>query len=519
MFRFLIGLILAPCILYAQPPAIGQNGVTNAASLIPPTLPGSALARGARFRIQGVRLAGSERTSVDLTLGEVSRQARILSETPLAIEAIVPLDAPLGSVEIRVRRGSELNAAFPVTISASNPGLYSTNGFGWGPGRILNLQPNKRDNSLSDPARPLDHVAILATGSGDARPEVFVGSKRARLLGVERSAQPGIESIIIEIPSSAPEGCFVPLYALSPDAGASPSNMVTISIQRGTGACRALADFPIPFLDSAAVGMIVISRVASLSLEGKTKWVDEDAIAAFVRGASIPPNTPLLLTPPVGTCTAYTGSSQSPFQMPQAISDGLLEDLGGVGLDAGAALTLTNATETRVVPQRPAARGFYRAPLGTTESRRRPLFLNSDTVRLSTSGGRDVGPFDLTLRVAPAFTWANRESTAEVDRHRPLTLTWTPAKSTPLILIFAVNVDRLTTARAICYCVANGAEGKFTIQPEFLAHFPPSRDLPGEPLSQVLIAAPMLHSPETAPGIRRLQVMTMFVNLRNVVYR
>jgi hypothetical protein len=86
-------------------------------------------------------------------------------------------------------------------------------------------------------------------------------------------------------------------------------------------------------------------------------------------------------------------------------------------------------------------------------------------------------------------------------------------------LIVAMSVDQLTTARAMCYCVANGAAGTFTIQPDFLANFPATRDMPGEPLNQLMIAAPTPDTPVTVPGIERLLAVTLFVNVRVVRYR
>jgi hypothetical protein len=205
--------------------------------------------------------------------------------------------------------------------------------------------------------------------------------------------------------------------------------------------------------------------------------------------------------------------------MPLTISDGFLTDLGGEGLDAGSALTLANGEVMRAIPRTPGTPGFYRAPLGTSESRRRPLFLNPGSIRIASPGGRDAGPFDLALAVSTPFAWTNRDAMAEIDHRRPLTLTWSSVNPSPVKLILAMSVDQLTTARAMCYCVANGAAGKFTIQPDFLANFPATRDMPGEPLNQLMIAAPTPQTPVTVPGIERLLAVTLFVNVRVVRYR
>jgi hypothetical protein len=469
--------------------------------------------------MQGVRLTGSEPTSVVLRRGSTSRRAQILSADPLAIEAIVPSDAPLGVVEILVERGSEVSAPFPAEILAANPGLYSRNGYGWGPGRIQNLRENKGDNSTTRPAAPLEPVAILATGLGRAAPGVFVGSKPARVLRIEPSTESGNEVMVVEIPRTAPEGCFVPVYVRRPEADAAPSNMVTVSIRRGGGACRMPPEFPVPVLDSRTTGMIVVSRASGLSENGIGKWIDDDAIAAFVSTHGTTPNAPLLLTPPVGTCTAYTGSSQSAFQMPLTISDGLLADLGGNGLDAGLALTVASGGTMRVIPRTPGAPGFYRAPLGASDSRRRPLFLNGASVTLRSPGGHDVGPFVFSLPVAPPFAWTNRDALTSVDRRRPLTLTWTSPGPAGIRLIVAMNVDPLSTARAMCYCLAKAQPGAFSIPSDFLANFPASSDTPGQPLNQLMIAAPTMHAPAGAPGLERLQAMSLFANIRIVRYR
>jgi hypothetical protein len=456
---------------------------------------------------------------VILQQGSIFRTAQILSKTELIIEGIVPPDTPLGTVQVRIRRGSETSAPFPVEIMSGNPGLYSRNSFGWGPGRIENLRENKGENSTGRPARPSEPVAVLATGVGQIVPDVFVGSQPAKILRIEPSSEKGEERIIIEIPPTAPEGCFVPVYAREPRPEAAPSNVVTVSIRRGSGDCRMPPEFPASLTGATTNGMVMISRASGLSENGSGKWIQDDAVAAFVQTGGATPNAPLLLTPPVGTCTAYAGSSQSPFQMPLTISDGFIEDLGGKGLNVGPALNLTIGATTRVIPSTPAAPGFYRAPLGESDSHRRPLFLNSASVTLSSPGGHDAGPFILKLPITPPFVWTNRGTTMEVDRHRSLTLTWTSGHTDRVRLIVAMNVDPLTTARAMCYCLASAQAGRFTIERDFLANFPATRDIPGQPLNQLIIAAPTLHAPISTTGIGRIQAMSLYGSLRIVRYK
>ena len=167
----------------AAQPGIGQNGVVNAASQIAPTLPGGALARGALFTIHGVRFGTAGNLAVAIRKGESVLVARILSTTPERIDALVPATAPIGPASLVVTAAGQPSLPFPIEIVESNPGLFSRNGQGWGPGRIDNLEApgSRRANALEHPARPGRQIVLAATGLGVARSiTVFVGNRAVR---------------------------------------------------------------------------------------------------------------------------------------------------------------------------------------------------------------------------------------------------------------------------------------------------------------------------------------------------
>ena len=140
-------IVLTAVILCARaadlpsPPGIGQNGVVNLASRIPPTLAGGAIAQGALFSIYGVRLGSAGHTAVTISQLPV----RIVNIEPKRIDALMPVSTPLGSNRLVVTVDGQPSKPFPVDVVASNPGIFSRNGEGWGPGRIEN-------NSISNPA-------------------------------------------------------------------------------------------------------------------------------------------------------------------------------------------------------------------------------------------------------------------------------------------------------------------------------------------------------------------------------
>ncbi len=504
----------------ALPPAISQNGVANAASRIPGTLPGGELARGARFIVSGVHLAESGPVSIVLKHGQSSVAVKVLSAAPEEIEALAPSDAPLGSAELTVRRGSETSAPFVVRIVAAGLGLYSRNGFGWGPGRIRNLGKQDGDNSMERPARPRERVSIEATGTGaDAIPSIFVGGKAADRVAIQPSREPGKQQIVFEIPAAAPEGCFVPVYAQLGDAA--PSNVVTVSIRRGEGPCRFPANSPIPDLTGRHVGAVVLSRLAGMSRNGRETWTDDDAVAAFAEKTPGPAITPLLIAPPAGICTAYTGSSESTMTFPASLSAALLNQLGDLGLNAGEALNVSLGETSRVIPATPGATGYYRAPLGSSTSHRRPLFLAPGTYQLTSRGGPDAGAFELAVRGPEPFQWSNRDAIAEIRRDRPLPLTWSPARPGQTMVILAMSVDPLTTARALAYCIADGGAGRFTIPAQMLAHFPATGDVAGPPYHQLMLATLTSNAAaaRSIRGLDNLSAVTAFVSARVVEYR
>jgi len=506
--------------LRAQPPAIGQNGVVNEASRTPPTLAGGALARGARFSISGVRLADGGQPTVTLTQGRSSVNATVLSSTPLHIQALIPNNAPLGDVELHVRRGSETSTRFPIRVLRANIGLYSQSGLGWGPGKIHNLGKAETLNSIERPAHVSERISISATGAGTSPVKVFVGGVAARVVSVRPAPEPGNDEVVVEIPPAAAEGCFVPVYAQHEDLP--PSNIVTMSIRRGPGPCDVPAGFPIPILTGSRVGAIVLSRLFGMSQNGRETWTDDDAVAAFAERASGPAITPLLMAPPPGTCTSYTGSSESSDSFPTALSAGLISQIGDRGLAVGSALELVNqqSESKRVIPATPGATGYYRAPLGSSTTRRRPLFLAPGTYWLKSPGGRDGGEFELTLKSAEPFQWTNRDAVDTVRRDRPLTLTWSPARHGQIIVIVAISVDALTTARGMVYCSTDAGPGHFTIPAQMLANLPAAGDIPGEPLHQLMVATLLGYpAPVRSSGLDNLAVISAFVNARVVAFR
>ncbi len=515
--RLLLGC-LAALVCAAQPPDVGQNGVVNAASRIPATLRGAAIARGARFLIFGVRFTGT--VKVNLRSGGHTVQAAIRSVTPEKIEALMPASAPLGENTLTVQTDGGESRPFPVTVAAAAIGLYSANELGWGQGRI---EIGGRANSASNPARPGQPASILTTGTGIATGAIVlvVGGKRAAIAGIDRNIEPGLDRIRFQVPSGAPEGCFVPLYARSP--GASRSNIVTMAISARSSHCDTPAGQSLSPAGSQRFGVIGLSRTSMLYADGRPRTTLDEAFGAIVDSAHQGANpSPLLAIPPEGLCTAYAGSYQSGMQGINSFPDALLGMLEGRGLDAGKALAVEGKQAVRPIPRSGA--GSYWVRLGLEEPGVRsnhPLFFDDREYAISGTGGADVAAFTRVVPAPAPFDWIDEAAHGIIPLAAGMDVHWRGTADNGLTLLLALSTDSLTTATSMCLCSARPSSGTMAIPPEMLEYFPPTREMPGRPAGLLLIVS-MQFRPATPPaiaGMDQLSAITAYARGRRVVYR
>ena len=225
----------------AQPPAIQQEGVRNAASRMPPSLPGGALAPGVLFTLEGLRLAGgNSETRIHIKQANTDLEAQVISADAGRIEARMPLQAPSGDSQLVVTRDGQSSRTFAIRVAPAAFGIFARNGRGWGPGEIFNSDPDKPSGeTLNTPAAPAQAgsvATLVGTGLGVASaPEVFVGGKPARVLSLgPRSVRPGVEEVRFQVAKDTPAGCYVPVVVKLPQ---NVSNVVTMSIAPKGQAC------------------------------------------------------------------------------------------------------------------------------------------------------------------------------------------------------------------------------------------------------------------------------------------
>jgi uncharacterized protein (TIGR03437 family) len=513
-------LLLALAQSVSGQPGIGQNGVVNAASQIPPTLAGGAIAWGALFDIHGVRFGSQGHTQLTVSRNGVTTPIPILSAQPRRIEARMPRSAPLGSGSLVVTVDGQASKPFPIEVAASNPGIFSRNLEGWGPGRAENIDARgvRSANSRLNPARPGQRVALATTGMGSAKQvSVMVGNRLASAAPTTRGARDGEDEIVFRSPADAPRGCWVPTYVeITPKRA---SNVVTMSIASGSETCDT---GPVPVVAGQRLAIVVLSRTIIKAERANVPDSITDDARILIQAESDEPNLPpMRLVPPPGTCTAYTSSYQAQTALSNPITSIVAPEARG--LDAGTSITISRGAQTRTIG--PSAPGHYRQRLGVGGfAARRGMpgpFLDPNDFVLASTGGQDVGPFTVHFTVADPFEWTNREALSVFDRSQGVTLRWKSPSKDDLMVIVARNVDDITTAIGMCLCTVRAASGQFSIPPAILANVPASRNVAVATIDELALGS-LPAKPSAVirgPGLNTGLVLMIYVNSRNTEYR
>jgi uncharacterized protein (TIGR03437 family) len=490
----------------AAPPTIAQHGIVNLASRMPSRLTGNSIARGSLISIQGFRLgppaeearaAGTALTpslagvSVRVTQGAVEIDALPIMVSATEIHALLPENAPLGEVEVRVvRNGMPSRTPAHLRVVESSFGAFSQNSRGWGPGDIRNA--DGQVNSPGHPAKPGEIVTLRGTGLGranDLATQVLVSSREARITSVAdpKDRAPGVDEIAFALPQETPEGCYVPIRERS---GGHVSNTVTASISRSGGACSTAegwmgtqANQPgkLAFLPLVRVALRLV-----LTRREKADFLMDLGYASFERRNSGNQPNPYYFFPPPGTCTTLAGP-MTLGSLFRYVSTPLRAI--AVPLDAGAGVTVRGADgERKFNRSQPSVLGGT-TPLPQAQSKRFPLFLSPGDYTISTAGGRDVGPFSSTVHVTAPIDWTNRDGIGTVDRERGVTVKWRAARPDGWVLITAINSDEESGGVGVCSCIEHASAGSFQVPPDALANIPPTPAEPqGLPTNTLLIA-------------------------------
>jgi len=506
--RFVLALACGAC-ARAQPPAIFQGGVYNAASQIHPALPGGALAPGARFIVEGIRFRPP--VEVRITSAHRTVSARLLSQSGERLEGLMPDDAPLGETQLVVTAAGQPSVPFDLNIVDASPGIFPL-----------------ADEAGAPAHKPGASFRMLATGLGSAsRLEVYVGGKRAASTRAGERKD-GIDTLRVVIPRGTKEGCNVPVLAR---AGTRVSNTIILAVRRADGPCLPRPEWPFErFSPGARAGLIVLTRSAvdlDLPSAEKMSFTVDDAAAAFLQvtpGAS--GFAPLRELPPPGACITYAGIWHTAALLTDSLPEVILHGVNGNGLDAGEITVEGPAGKGALDVGR---KGFYGARLGgeTPIRKPKPLFLEPGELSIAGTGGSDVDAFRTTLDSPLPFRLRNTDRLKNIDRAKGFTVEWSDVPPDRRIGILLMNADHATAALGMCFCLAESGQTAFTVPPLMLANVPPSSNIPGSiPMDLLTVltvptrdARVKLLKGLAVRGLEQMVAVTAYARLRNVNIR
>lgn len=538
----------------ANTPAIADNGIVNAASNR-----AGIIARGSFFTVYGANLGPSPYQQVQgypipdsmggvvvtVSQGSYNKRAFLHFVSAPQINAILPSDTPLGTVQITVNYNGTVSSIATVTVVDTAFGVFST-ASGPGPGIVQNYN-SASDQPLNLQSFPIKHkqLAVLwGTGlgpiaTGDHLPppggdlpvpvEVRVGGKLATKLYSGRAPSfAGVDNIYFEIPPDAPEGCSVPVQI---NAGGIVSNTVRIAISADGRRCHdAVAPYAGTLTSGAKHGTLALMRLAlSGTINSNKPAVD----ATFDVGLGLFSDTPaggeLAFSPflnlhPVGTCTSNTKLVDGGDII--ATSGLTFDTTGSKALDAGTELTVTGPKGTQKVPHFDpnASSGPYVAAIGGSVpmdgAPSLPLFLDPGTYTITAPGGKDIGAFTASLTLPNPVTWSNAAQITAINRSAGVTVTWVGGDASQTVIIAGGSTDQKTKKSGGFVCLAPGNAGTFTIPATVLADMPPTGSTIGtsDSLGALMVGAASMASPQTftAPGLTSGKIFYTFLTARAV---
>jgi len=145
----------AACLIaQAQSPTITSPSVTavvNGASYITPGLPNAGIAQGAIFVIFGSDLGPANisfaptafqsttlsNTSVSVTVAGTTVNAPMYYTSAGQVAALLPSNTPTGTGTITVAYNGQTSSPVPITVVASNVGIFTIDSSGQGPGVVM----------------------------------------------------------------------------------------------------------------------------------------------------------------------------------------------------------------------------------------------------------------------------------------------------------------------------------------------------------------------------------------------
>ena len=299
----------------------------------------------------------------------------------------------------------------------------------------------------------------------------------------------GVDQIQFQVPENI-SGCNIPVAV---EIGTVVSSFASIAIASPGHACVdsdgiSASDFPnFAALGAVSTGYVGLSRLIFSQVQtedflpfttGTVTDTEDYGYANFEKypyaGFSLT-ELPLQILN-FGACSVYTFNQGEtgpggPFQ----VATPTLNLVPGDALDAGAALTIHGPNGQQQIapltPMPPAGIGNYGADLGES-SGPNPLFLSPGSYSVTGTGGKDVGPFSVSVQMPEQMTWTNQSSMNTITRANGFTVTWSGADPNGYVIISGISFSAAGPGSAGFNCTAKATDNQFTVPAMVLLALP-----------------------------------------------
>jgi uncharacterized protein (TIGR03437 family) len=480
------------------------TSVANAASNIPFNSP---VAQGAVFVIKGSGLGPADisvatapfqntnlsGTSVAVTVGSTTVNGLMYYTSDKQVAALLPSNTPTGAGSFTVTFSGQTSAAVGHGITASNVGILTLDSSGQGPAIITypdyGLVSAAKAANCGGPntacgaANPGDTLTLWGTGLGPVSGDdasgaglgqnmpsipltVWLGGVQAPVSYQGRSGCcVGLDQVVFTVPNNVPTGCAVPLVVQIGTTTNTVSNTAVLPVANGSRDCtpsngaftsvnieQGVMAGPVTF------GSLELDRFSNNNGPG----YHDQAQFLFAKIPSYPPGSQPFFDSwiddqPIGTCLAKVNGNGN--------DNYLFGNL--VPLDAGPSFTVKGPGGSMTVAANPGQTTATLSAAGT--------FLVPGNYTISGTGGKDVGPFSATVRIAapPTLVSPSSANNLTVTRSSGMSVTWSggdPNGHVEIVLVGAT--DSSFNAAALAYCKAATSAGTFTIPSYVLLALP-----------------------------------------------
>jgi uncharacterized protein (TIGR03437 family) len=532
------------------------NALANNYSYIPAGLPSYGIAPASLFIIYGSGMSAPgapvtqssaapglpitlNGTSISVTVNGVTTNPAMYYASPTQIAAVLPSSTPVGTGTITVTYNETASAPATIVVTKSAFGMDTLYGTGSG-GIVATVGSSVIVPTAS--ASPGQTITIWGSGLGADtanndrtfplkeddlnNAQVYIGGVQATVTYDGRSQYPGVDQIDVVVPElgatpafqtaslqahDAPRasgfqgGCEISVVVV---ANGIASNFGTLPVNPGGGVCSD----PELGITGTQIGQTTSQGTYSY---GNVSLIQE-TLPSITADSRAKPKSQSLTTNYIATAdflseSGVTYVSSSAFFsigscIVTEVTSSSSSNVTSTGLDAGTPIKLTGgglSVSLSEVGTSGLGLGLYEAMLTS------PL-VGGTAYTFTGPGGKDVGPFTVTINLPVPLDWTNESSISTVTESQGQLITWSGGASGTLVFIEGSSSGSGVDASFIC--VAPVGDEQFTI---------PSYVLQTLPAGTGGLGVFNFSSPAsfTATGINRGTASAGVFNDENVTYQ